>query len=241
MGFPPGTGSGGTLGVAQLGAFIIGGWAPGAEDIDDRVLVQMDDEIGDFRRLVFVLAEYWLRKTNVVRKIAHAFNLDDATGARLDMIGSVVVLPRRGFADERYRAFLKIQTQLILAAAADDGNWSGTVENLVSICRTYKGGAAGDGTIRLYNTPPYAYILDIVGVPLTEIDLLTYFLCRASYAGVVGSIYFSLDAAGRWDSEHAGAAIPDVGVWGSATPGAPIADVLIWGTAVQIGGEGLDC
>jgi hypothetical protein len=228
------------------------GFAPGAGDIDDRVLVQMDDTEGgektleapgsrNFRCLIFLLAERWLRHIDTVRNLPGAYDVDTSTGAQLDVIGSIVNLPRRGFGDARYRVFLNIQIQLLLSSKTETGNWTGTTQNLVSIVRTFVGGEPGSTLINLHNAPPYAYVLSAEGVPLDEIDLLAYFLCRAAYAGVLGHVLYKLADNSLWDSDHAGAPIADTGVWGSDHPGSFIADVSTWGTHVVIGGEGRDC
>lgn len=232
---------GGNLGIDRLGALLLGGFAPGADEIDDRVLVQMLDG-GDFRALVFVLAETVLRRVETVRSILPAYDPATAQGAQQDALGALIDLPRRGYPDGRYRTFLAMQSALLLAPRRTDARWTGTIDNLLLIVRTFIGGTPGDGRIRIFSTaPPYSYILDIEGVDIAELGLLARFLCLASYAGVLGNVYFKLAENSIWNSDTAGSTIPDTGFYGSDHAGSAIADVATWGTHVAIGGEGRAC
>lgn len=219
---------------------------PGGDEIDDRFLVQMEDmddadlSVGQFRRWNRELALFWLEAVEVVRRIRESFDVDTAHGDQQDKIGGLIGLPRRGFDDERYRTFQKIQILLLLAAARADGEWTGTVPNILRICRTFVG--EGAGQVLYHATPPYAFTLSIPGVEsLDELDLLIYFLCRACYAGVLGVVYFALGAVSNWDSDTAGPAILNTGNWGSDTPGSFIDDVATCGTAVIVAGHGSEC
>lgn len=245
---PPG-GSG--LGIDELGALILGGWAEGStgvDAIDDRCLVQMEDlprvitaEAGNFRKLLFLFCELLLRQAQNTRPIALAFDVNTAVGQQQDMIGSVIDLPRRGFTDEQYRKFQRMQILLLLSNRREDGHWTGNVDNLVKICRVFLGGTPGDGAIKLRNTPPYSYVLEVENLTLEDLPDLAYFLCRAQYAGVLGNVYFNLDTNSLWDSLTAGDPIADTGVYGSVTAGSTIANVVTYGTHVVIGGDDGDC
>jgi hypothetical protein len=131
---------------------------------DDRVLVQMDDTTGNrkFRdficNLVGPLGEY----ITVMRAIVEAFDIENADGEQLDFIGNVIGLKRQGFNDIRYRTFLLIQRDLILAATREDANWTGTHNNILAICRTFIG--IGGGSISLVNFGMYSFALTIPSI-----------------------------------------------------------------------------
>jgi hypothetical protein len=239
---------GGTLGLDTLGTLILGGWSQGADGIDDRCLVQMEDlprvitaEAGNFRKLLYLFCELWLRQAQNTRPIALAFDVNTAVGQQQDMIGSVIDLPRRGFTDEQYRKFQRMQILLLLSSRREEGNWTGNVDNLVQIVRTFLGGTPGDGAIGLRNTPPYSYMLTVENLAVEDLPDLAYFLCRAQYAGVLGNVYFNLESNSLWDSLTAGEPIADTGVYGALTAGSTIANVAVYGTHVAIGGDGGDC
>lgn len=162
--------------------------------------------------------------------IINGYSLEYAVGAQLDVLGSILGLPRSGFGDDRYRDFLTIQRDLQLGVTVD-GNWTGTGDNVLGICRKFIGPASGDPIV-VQNWPPYSFTLDIpdISSPL-EVQVLISFLRKALYIGVLG--YVSIAAAGdsRWDS--ANAVVPNGGTWGSASVATPTA--ALWSYVILIG------
>lgn len=198
---------------------------------DERVLAQMDDTptTRNFRDFICELAKNFGTFEDVAIDVGEAFDVDVAQGVQLDAIGAVVGLPRQGFGDIRYRTFLNIQIDLLLSAVRDAANWTGTHENILSICRTFVG--AGP-TIVLTNFPPYFFSLSVPGVTVSELLILANFVCKAIYAGVLGEILTTVDSDSLWDSINAGP-IPDGGIWCSAH--VPVTPCSKWGIAVAIG------
>lgn len=52
----------------------------------------------------------------VAEAIGPAFDVETATGDRLDKIGGILQLPRYGYDDDRYRVLLQIQAQIVLSS-----------------------------------------------------------------------------------------------------------------------------
>jgi len=192
-----------------------------AELANDRTLVQMGD---DFRTLVQELVQDRARTYDALGGIKAAFDVEHAVGTQLDMIGSVVGLPREGFTDARYSVFLAIQIELLLAAAREDDEWTGTCENILRILRRFVG--AGAPTITLRNAPPYSYAVTIEDLDLDEAWLLVRFLRTASYAGVTGLIVIPVEDDSLWDSDSV--AVSGAGIWDSDS--VAVTDPMYWGT-----------
>ena len=201
---------------------------------DERVLVQMDDAGGNrkFRDLICDFAEGFGHFSDVAFDVRDGFDLSTAVGVQLDMIGAVIGLPRQGFPDDRYRVFLEIQTELVLSAAREDGNWTGTGNNILRICRKFIGPAAG--TINLINLPPYDFRLSIPGITIEELEILANFICVALYAGVLGRVIFIVGADSLWDSVAVGP-IPDGGIWGSSS--VVVSPSAVWNYSFPIGSQ----
>jgi hypothetical protein len=201
---------------------------------DERVLVQMDDAGGNrkFRDLICDFAEGFGHFSDVAFDVQDGFDLSTAVGVQLDMIGAVIGLPRQGFPDDRYRVFLEIQTELVLSAAREDGNWTGTGNNILRICRKFIGPAAG--TINLINLPPYDFRLSIPGITIEELEILANFICVALYAGVLGRVIFIVGADSLWDSVAVGP-IPDGGIWGSSS--VVVSPSAVWNYSFPIGSQ----
>lgn len=144
---------------------------------DDRVLIQMDDTVGNrkFRDFICCLVGPLGAYITVLRDIQQAFDLDTAAGEQLDFIGNVIGLKRQGFGDIRYRNFLQIQRDLILGAFRKDANWTGTTNNILTICRTFIG--PGGGAIVLVNFGWYNFELSIPSITdPNEFQILNDFL-----------------------------------------------------------------
>ncbi len=181
---------------------------------DQRALIQMDDTVGNrkFRDLLRVWAKQPGRFFDICNGLKAALELETAVGFQLDLIGAIVGLAREGFTDTRYRVFLGIQIELLLANARDDAEWTGTSPNLIRIARTFIGPAAG--TINFLNVPPYQYRIDVPGLVLSEGSLLARFMTTATWAGVLGIITIELNSD-VWDSDAV--AITDPAKWDSAS------------------------
>ncbi len=184
---------------------------------DGRVLVQMDDTPGNrnFRDFICDLVFDNGVFQDVAKDVEEAFNLDVAQGVQLDAIGSLIGLARQGFDDNDYRRFLQVQVDLLLSAARDEANWTGTHENILSIARTFLGPGATDPIV-LINLPPYSFLLSVPTVDFENLQIGRTFLRTAIYAGVLGQIIVVLAADSLWDSDTIGP-ITDGGTWGSAS------------------------
>jgi len=184
-----------------------------------------------FRDLVCLFVKDLGHFNDVAQQVGGAFDIDTAVGEQLDFIGAVVGLPRQGFNDARYRTFLNIQVDLLLSAAREDANWTGTHNNILKIIRTFIGPTPGQPIV-LTNFAPYSFVVTIPGIVLSEMEILINFLCVALYAGVLGQTIFILGSDSLWDSDSVGP-IVDGGIWCSAS--VPVVPCATWGFAVQIG------
>jgi hypothetical protein len=202
-----------------------------AELASQRMLAQHPDP-GNLAALLQALAEGQQAYHDVALEVRDGFDVATAVGAQLDMIGSVVGLTREGFADERYRVFLLIQTKLLLATAREDASWTGTSPNILAIARAFIGDSITDPIV-LVNTPPYEYSLSVPAggfATYAEIALLARFLRTANYAGVGGTILAELEEGSTWGSDSV--VVTGAGVWGSVSVSIP--DAATWGTAVEV-------
>jgi hypothetical protein len=193
----------------------------------------MDDTTGNrnFRDMMCVFAEEFGDISDVQNDVLAGFDLSTADGAQLDILGSWIGLPRQGFDDLRYRTFLEIQRDLIRPAASEGGNWTGTVNNTLTMVRTFIGPVASP--IILTNVPPYGFTMSIPGILPAEVPLLTRFICKSLYAGVNGFVIFAQDAF-RFGSVHG--AVVSEGIFGSVH-GAVVGEA-VFGHAAAIGGAG---
>jgi hypothetical protein len=168
---------------------------------------------------------------DIITDIINGFDLDYAVGAQLDVLGSILGLPRSGFGDDRYRTFLLIQRDLLLGAASEDGNWTGTGENIIWICRRFIGPASGDPVVAK-TTPPYAFNLTVPDIPnQLETLILVSFLRKAIYLGVLGYIEFAADGDPYWAS--ASVAVTSSGIWASYS--VVVAGAADWSYVILIG------
>lgn len=179
------------------------------------------DEDGDLAAIMCILTEGLARAHDVAKLVQASFELETAIGNELDILGSIVGLPREGFEDARYRVFLTIQVELLLAASREDAEWTGTCENVLRIARKFIGPTAN--AIVLTNAPPYAYQLDVPDLVYDEAFLLVRFLKLARYACVRGIVTAVLAEDSLFGSDAV--SVPDAGIWDSASvvvPGAAI-------------------
>ena len=202
---------------------------------DERVLAQMDDTPGtrNFRDLICVLAEPMGEYSDVLAKILDAFDLSNAVGEQLDFIGRIVGLPRSGATDVRYRTFIEIQTELLLAATREDANWTGTVNNILTICRKFIG--AGPDPITYTPAPPYHFLLDVPGITISEMLVLIRFIKQALYASVLGETTFILAPNSLWNTVHPVPPITDGGIWDTDEGSVVIPGATVWGHTIAIG------
>jgi hypothetical protein len=137
----------------------------------------MDDTVGsrNFRDFICDLVGPLGAYITVLRDVQEAFDLDTAVGVQLDFVGNVIGLKRQGFNDDRFRTFLRIQRDLILGAFRKDANWTGTTNNILSICRTFIGPLGG--AIVIVNFGTYSFELAIPNLTdPNEFDILIGFL-----------------------------------------------------------------
>jgi hypothetical protein len=195
----------------------------------------MDDTPGNrqFRDLICDLVGPLGAYISVLRDIQKTFDLDTAVGEQLDFVGNVIGLKRQGFPDARYRTFLKIQRDLILGAHRNEANWTGTSNNILTICRTFIG-VGGDITLVNYGTYSLSLSIPSISDP-NEFNILFDFLCKALYAGVLGQVIRPIGDDSLWASDHPAVVIPGGGIWCSAHPAVVIPDCATWGTARSFG------
>ena len=162
--------------------------------------------------------------------LPYMFDLDTATGDRLNKLGCVLGLSREGWTDARYRQFLKIQAELLVARGSADAEWTGTNESILRIARDFIGDANDDG-IALYNSPPYELTISMPNALAgTEEGLFRRFLSEALYAGVLlTDILVDTASGSRWASTHG--AVTAGGTWAS-THGA-VTGESSWGVALE--------
>ncbi len=181
--------------------------------VQSRILSQMDSTTGnrDFRDFMCIVAEPFGKFVDVAKDVSGAFDLDTAVGVQLDMIGSVIDLQRSGFSDARYRSLLKMQASILQGQT--DGDWTGSVNQILAMARTFIGGTVGvDPPIVYTLVPPYAFTLSI---PTTltgpEFSVLFQMFCRALYAGVLGFIEIVTPGPNLWASHHG--PVVDSAIW----------------------------
>lgn len=206
----------------------------------ESVLSQMSDIATppgnqNLRDLVCKLAEGHGHFRDVLNDILLAFDIDTAFGEQLEILGSVIGLPRNGFADPRYRVFLKIQAELLLAAASDEKARTGSIVNGLNIARTFIGDAVALPVVYLGGL--FDYILTVPGVAtVAEMQLLARFLCIATDMGVLGQIIFILPGGQVWDTTHPPGPLPGGGIWNTSHP-VVVAGGGIWSLTIGIGNE----
>jgi hypothetical protein len=167
--------------------------------------------------------------------VRDGFDVATAVGVQQDAIGAVIGLTRQGFDDARYRTFLEIQIDLLLSAQREEANWTGTINNVLTICRKFIG--TGVALPIIYQgAPPYAFLLTIPGgLPVNEIRLLFQFVCKAIYAGVLGQTIFVPAGDNLYDSVNV--AIPNSGIYCSVN--VVIANCAVYSTI--LGTDNNDC
>jgi hypothetical protein len=185
--------------------------------VQTRILAQMDPSVGnrDFRDFMCIVAEPFGKYVDVAKDVAGAFDLNTAVGVQLDMIGSVIDLPRSGITDDEfYRALLKMQATILMGQT--DGNWTGSVNQILTMVRTFIDFVSPTAMPIVYTlVPPYAFTL---GIPIVmtgaEFSILFRLICKAIYAGVLGYIEIVPTGDNLWDSSHGVAA--NSAIWCSA-------------------------
>jgi len=180
--------------------------------VQTRILSQMDSTVGNrnFRDFMCIVAQPFGDFDDVAEDVADAFNLDTAVGVQLDVIGAVIDLPRSGFTDDEfYRKLLKMQATILMGQT--DGDWTGSVNQILSMVRTFIG--AGGGPILYTALPPYSFQLDIpASLTGPEFAVLFRLLCRAIYAGVLGFFVIVPPGDNLWG--WSGGATTNTAQWG---------------------------
>jgi len=204
----------------------------------DRVLVQHPDDGAntatqmDLHDYVCVMSEQAGHYLDVCNDVIGGFDLPTAVGVQLDVIGALVNLPRSGQPDAIYRNWLGIQIDLLISAKPENPNWTGTVNNLIRIARRFIGTGVLSPVV-LTNSWPYSYVMTVPGiVDFVSLKQLVRFLCKATWAGVLGQILFLLDTHVYCYLIEADT--PDAGVFcylvEADTPGS-----AVWAHTVMIG------
>jgi hypothetical protein len=139
---------------------------------------------------------------DTIMDIVNGYSLEYAVGVQLDVLGSILGLPRSGFGDDRYRDFLFIQRDLQLGVTVD-GNWTGTGDNVLGICRQFIGPASGDPIV-VHASFPYSFILTVPDVAsVLEMRILAAFVGKSLYLGVLGQVIFIFGVGGVYCYEVA--------------------------------------
>jgi len=200
-------------------------------DLTQARLLHWHPEASNIRNWFCAYGEHVGSDIDTLVALPHAFAVEFAVGAQLDVLGSIVGLPRSGATDTRYRTLLRIQIRLLLSAAREDANWTGTTNNLLGIVREFIG--PGPAPIGLVNLPPKSFLLTIPDITDTsDLHVLISFLTKAVYSETVGYVLFATATEGSvWGSESV--AVPGAGIWGSASVVVPGA--ATWGYTVTIG------
>lgn len=139
---------------------------------------------GDFSGWICAFASEAGAQLDGIASIAAAFALDTAVGVQLDVLGSLLGLPRSGFPDDRYRTFLGIQRDIV------SGRASGSTASVLEICRAFIGPGSG-APIVCKTTPPYAFAITVPDIAsFIDMEILASFLRKAIYLGVLGQAVF---------------------------------------------------
>lgn len=150
---------------------------------------------GNFSTWMCAFGEEIGSNFDVVMDVLNGYSLEYAVGVQLDVLGAILGLPRSGFGDDRYRDFLYIQRDLQLGATSD-GNWTGTGDNVLGICRQFIGPASGDPIV-VHASFPYSFVLTVPDVAsLLEMRVLASFVAESLYIGVLGQIIFTVGDGG---------------------------------------------
>ena len=158
---------------------------------------------GNFAEWMCAFGEEIGSNFDTVTDVQNGYSLDYAVGDQLDTLGAILGLPRSGFGDDRYRDFLYIQRDLQLGVTTD-GNWTGTGDNVLGICRQFIGPASGDPIV-VHASYPYSFILTVPDVAtILEMRILASFVRQSLYVGVLGQIIFTFGVGGVFCYETAG-------------------------------------
>lgn len=201
-----------------------------ADIVDDRILSWVNAEAGykKLQDLITALAEPIGELIDILTTIQSSFILDTAVGDQLDKLGAIVGLARSGTDDASYRVSLSIQIEIIQSRLREvngvDGNWTGTVNNILRIVQLFTGGNNAD------YAPVYPYSFKLLvpgGLTALQITELFQLIRRALYAGVLGYTIFLLPGnnlwayandkgggVGEWDP----GAVPGEGLWAYGVP-----------------------
>ncbi len=214
------------------GQFPWGGGPPGPFELqdcqtaEDRALMQFRGlSTRNMLDLLCLIGGQFGRLRDDLTDIRDAFDLDNAVGDQLEIIGNNLGMPRNGLGDTDYRRFIRIQILLILQS-------TGSGPNIIAIIRTYLGTTANP--VRFINSPPYHFSISASDMAEADWDLLVPFIRKALIGGVQGVAVAGGAGSVVWGSQSAGAPISGTGVWGSQTSGAPIVGTALWGFQIII-------
>jgi hypothetical protein len=125
-----------------------------AGDAESRLLVQFNDAV-KLHALVRALVKPMQRLELDAFSVQDAFDLDEATGDQLDILGNLVGEPRQSKTDTAYRAYVKARV------LANDSN--GTPATLYAIARALLGTSP---TLTIVPEYPAGYTFEVAGVTL---------------------------------------------------------------------------
>lgn len=143
-------------------------WGLDGFPADSRVLPFVRGPL--FSALELARAERTNAYVAACQDIAAAFDIDTATGDRLDALGTILQRPRLGASDDRYRVLLQIQIELILSSST-------TTPTILRIVELFTGAAP-----RSYSEHyPSGYTVEATVDP-ADVDLLVSLLSDATSA-----------------------------------------------------------
>jgi hypothetical protein len=187
-----------------LPAFVApgGGTQPGlvyqpdhAGDAASRLLAQFDDA-ETLHAFVRLLVRPLQELEQAAFQLLDAFDLEDAAGAQLDMLGGIVGMLRDGRSDIAYRAYIRAK---ILANVSD-----GAVETILKIARTLLGESATSITYehgRVFDNHPAHFNLHVAATALRfpwdedseeSPDVVAIALADAVFLAVSAGVSFTL-------------------------------------------------
>lgn len=179
-----------------------------AATMADRLLMFIRNTTG--RAIVGVFAARIEAFRTLAASIPGAFDLATATGVHLDRLGAILQRPRYGETDDRYRALLQIQVQLILASQA-------TTAPLLEVVRLFTGVVSPE---YMEAHPAFVGIGAVSDDPTETAQLVA--LLRKAKAGGVALVVYEQDEDALQLDYHPGDPLADAGTL-DYHPGDPLA------------------
>lgn len=130
------------------------------EDAEEKLLHQFENS-PKLKSLIKSLVSPFQEILDHIQSLHHGRYVDAASGATLDVIGTIVGQPRNGMSDEDYRPWIKVRVHL--------NNGSGTPENVLAILVILFGAKAN---IQMEEYPPNDVIFTFFKFPKFPVKTL---------------------------------------------------------------------